>query len=100
MNTKDNNLEDRWIKKIDEIKKMSLSINQNIQVFESFRAELATTALFNKIDSIKMMQLIVDLKLALFQANNNYRKEFPSFWNNFSKLRLPNIDINNIKVGK
>ena len=38
-----------------------------------------------------LTQLGDDLFLAINKANNNYKKEFPSFWQNFHKLKLPDL---------
>jgi len=91
--------EDRWAEKIHEIKKICLTPNQSVDIFENFRSELAMSLVHKRISAETSVRIIVDLKLALIQANNNYKKEFPSFWDRFSKLKLPNIDINAIKRG-
>ena len=50
-------------------------------------------------DNLKHKPLILDqiahdLYLALYKANNNHKKEFPSFWNSITKLKLPKFEIN------
>ncbi len=91
----------RWQEKIKEIKKMVLNEKQAYHIAEAFINEASLKFFYQ--DSIKNKSLILhqlgqDLFLALFQANNNYKKQFPSFWNFLSKLKLPDLSL--IKVGK
>lgn len=81
-----------WFNRIDEIKKMSLSESQTKSVVEGFK--LGAQFLQNKnLSDIDVIELVVDLRIALIKANNNYKREFPSFWNRFIKMKPPDINL-------
>ena len=84
----------RWQEKIKKIKNLSLNEKQAYHIADDFINEASLKFFYH--DSIKDKTLILDqlghdLFLALFQANNNYKKQFPSFWNFLSKLKLPDL---------
>ena len=87
----------RWEKKVNEVKNMYLDNNQAHNLCNDFLKE------WNKFmygeepknRNVILTQLAHDLFLAISQANNNYRKQFPSFWDRFHKFKLP--DLNFIK---
>lgn len=84
----------RWQGKIKDIKTFSLNNKQSYHIAEDYINEASLKFFYQ--DSIKNKTLILDqlghdLFLALFQANNNYRKQFPSFWNYLSNLKLPDL---------
>ena len=90
----------RWNEKIKEIKNLSLNDKQSYHIAEDYINEASFKFFYQ--DSIKNKFLLLDqlghdLFLALFQANNNYKKQFPSFWDKFNNLKLP--DLNLIKKG-
>src|SRR3989344_2310691 len=73
----------RWNEKIKEIKNLSLNDKQSYHIAEDYINEASFKFFYQ--DSIKNKFLLLDqlghdLFLALFQANNNYKKQFPSFW--------------------
>ena len=83
-----------------EIKNLSLNDKQSYHIAEDYINEASFKFFYQ--DSIKNKFLLLDqlghdLFLALFQANNNYKKQFPSFWDKFNNLKLP--DLNLIKKG-
>ncbi len=84
----------RWKEKIKELKNLNLNNDQAYHIGEDFANE-SLMKFFYK-DSIKNKSLLLDqlwhdVSIALFQANNNHKKQFPSFWHNLSKLKLPSI---------
>lgn len=79
----------RWEIKIEEIKKICLDNKQSHEIASNYLKEW-DKFMHLEVSSI-LVQLAQDLYFALFQANNNYRKEFPSFWQNFHKLKLPDL---------
>lgn len=81
----------RWENKINEIKKICLDNDQSYNLAQDYLREWSKF-MHLKMGSI-LSQLSHDLFLAITQANNNYRKEFPSFWHNFHKLKLPDLHI-------
>ena len=89
----------RWEEKIKEIKTTLLTNRQAYNIAKGYINEVSLFKCFNKypFSVILLVQVVDDLSLALFQANNNYKKQFPSFWNSLYKLKLP--DFNLIKKG-
>jgi hypothetical protein len=85
-----NNLENfivRWEKKIKQINRMCLDNDQSYKVLMDYLEEW-DKFMHLKLSSV-LKQLSHDLYLAVIQANNNYRKDFPSFLQIFQKLKLP-----------
>ena len=90
----------RWIEKIKEIKNVNLDNKQAYNLVMDYLNEW-DKFMYNeelKNSHTILTQLTHDLYFAICQANNNYRKKFPSFWDRFHKLKLP--DINLIKTLK
>jgi len=83
----------RWEAKIKEIKILFLDNPQAYHIAQDFIDEISKFMYKDYVENKNVLldQLVHDLLLALFQANNNYRKEFPSFWQNFHKLKLPEL---------
>lgn len=83
----------RWEEKIKEVKKICLDNQQAYNLAKDYISEwepfMSEDEVFNK--EYILSQLAHDLFLAIAQANNNYKKEFPSFWNNLHKLNLPDL---------
>lgn len=90
----------RWNDKIKQIKNLSLNDKQSYHIAQDYINEASYKFFYQ--DPIKNKFLLLDqlghdLFIALFQANNNYKKEFPSFWDKFHNIKLP--DLNLIKKG-
>ena len=81
----------RWENKIIEIKNSTLDNNQSYNVAMEYLRE------WDKFMHLKLGSMLAqlgnDLFFAITQANNNYKKEFPSFWQNFHKLKLPDLHL-------
>jgi hypothetical protein len=77
-------LKDRWDKKIEEIKKLSMSKNQCYETYNALKLELGMFDFFNKdkerLKVTDMIELITDLQIALNVAYSNYRKEKKTIW--------------------
>jgi hypothetical protein len=90
----------RWQEKIKNIKDMKLDNKQAYNIAKGFVDEAYIKFLYQ--DTLKdkftiLDQINNDLMFSLFKANNSYKKEFPSFWDRFHQLKLP--DLNLIKKG-
>ena len=90
----------RWSNKSEEIKRKSLSNQQAYHIANDYTKEFYMKFFYK--DSIKNKILIIeqlanDLMHALFEANNNYKKENRTFWSLFwkDKLKLPDLHIHN-----
>jgi len=88
----------RWELKIEEIKKQSLDNQQCYDISMMFLEEWGYKFLYQ--DSVKnklvlIDQLSNDFKMALIDANNNYKRENRNFWNLFfrDKLKLPDLHL-------
>jgi hypothetical protein len=79
----------RWEKKTEEIKKISLDNTQSYNLANEFLREW-DKFMHLKVGSI-LSQLGHDLFFAITQSNNNYKKEFPSFLQSLNKLKLPDL---------
>ena len=90
----------RWKEKIAEIKKSSLSVSQAETIFLSAKYEYTLLSVRRKLSESKqetdlslLTILTTDLKLALYIANNNYKKEFPSWFNNLKSIKFANLEL-------
>ena len=86
---------ERQEEKIKEIKILCLNDQESYHLANNFLNEwepfMYEDELLNK--STILTQLANDLILAITIANNNYRKQFPSFWGKFHKLKLPDLNL-------
>lgn len=86
----------RWEERVKDIKNVILSNEQALSIANNFLKEVLMKVSDKKgllnITHI-LEQLNNDLDLALLIANNNYKKEFPSFWNSIKKLKLPKFEL-------
>ncbi|HDL74977.1 MAG TPA: hypothetical protein ENH06_01155 [bacterium] len=87
---------ERWENKIAEIKKSNLDNSQSYKLANDFLKEWDKFIYRNLKFGSLLAQLGHDLFLAITQANNNYKKQFPSFWQNFHKLKLPDLHFHKI----
>lgn len=87
------NFINRWEDKIHEIKSICLNSEQARNLANDYIAEwdkfMYEDRLNNESDLLN--QLSHDLYLAITIANVNYKKQFPTFWQNFHKLKLPDL---------
>lgn len=85
----------RWEIKIDGIKLIPLDNQQSYNLANDYLREWDKFMYRNELDSeVDLLnQLANDLFLAITIANNNYRKQFPTFWQNFHKLKLPDLHL-------
>lgn len=86
---------ERWREKIEDIKNSCLNNQQAFDLVNNYLIEwepfMYEDELLNK--SIILNQLTHDLHLAIIKANNNYKKQFPSFLDKFHKLKLPDLNL-------
>ncbi|MEK6855774.1 MAG: hypothetical protein AABX66_01300 [Nanoarchaeota archaeon] len=96
--TKEHNLIS-FIKRWDAITKkvwnMSLNNSQSYELSNFFMEEWDKFMVGDepKNRHYVLTQLAHDLFIAIIQANNNCRKQFPSFWDRFHKLKLPDLNL-------